>query len=276
MVESTKRTSWSICVFLFQNLSKHMLQFVGTVVHFAVIYWHCYTSAKHLLALCQALLYIWQASALHFPGNPTSCVSHLKTRRSGEKCSFARRIPRMPPRHALFPDQTQNIRGLRGKISATESKKSALALDPIGSTKCGNCPKTTRLLCPRSSRCRLSKTSLPMHLWWRKISTSARGDWRLACRCSERVLKNTHTLQEALFVDSTADSTSVRDVDDIVDELLEVQSEPKEEWQWKTDGFWALIGIGVGVLLAWRLRSRDGDSPDQMFVHPAKPKKEVV
>ena len=43
--------------------------------------------------------------------------------------------------------------------------------------------------------------------------------------------KNTHMLQEVLFVDSTAESASVRDVDDIVDELLEVQSEPKEESQ---------------------------------------------
>ena len=77
-------------------------------------------------------------------------------------------------------------------------------------------------------------------------------------------------------MDSTADSNSFRDVDDIVDELLEVQSEPKEEWQWKTDVFWALIGIGVCVFLTWSLRSRDGNSPDQMFVHPAKPKKEVV
>ena len=40
--------------------------------------------------------------------------------------------------------------------------------------------------------------------------------------------------------------------------------------------FWALVGIGIGALLTWNLRSRDGDSPDQMFVHPAKPEKEVA
>ena len=77
-------------------------------------------------------------------------------------------------------------------------------------------------------------------------------------------------------MDSTADSASVRDVDDIGDELLEAQSEPKEEWQWETDGLWALVGIGVGALLVWNLRSRDGDSPDQMFVHPVKSKQEVA
>ena len=123
----------------------------------------------------------------HFPGNLTSWVSHLETRRSVEKYSFARRIPRQ----ALSPDQIQEIRGLRGKMSSAEAK-SSLALDPIGSTKSESRPKTTPLLCPQSSRCRLSKTSLPMHLWWRKISTSAWGGWRLAWRCSERFWKKIH------------------------------------------------------------------------------------
>ena len=49
--------------------------------------------------------------------------------------------------------------------------------------------------------------------------------------------KNTHMLQEALFMDSTADPASFLDVDDIVDELLEVQSEPKEQSQWKNRCF---------------------------------------
>ena len=194
----------------------------------------------------------------HFPGNLTSWVSHLETRRSVEKYSFARRIPRQ----ALSPDQIQEIRGLRGKMSSAEAK-SSLALDPIGSTKSESRPKTTPLLCPQSSRCRLSKTSLPMHLWWRKISTSAWGGWRLAWRCSERFWKkNTHILQEALFVDSPADSASVRDVDDIVDELLEVQSEPKEESQWKmflgVGWNWRWCSLGVESALArWRLAGPD-------------------
>ena len=88
--------------------------------------------------------------------------------------------------------------------------------------------------------------------------------------------KNTHMLQKAIFMDSTADPASFLDVDDIVDELLEMQSESKEQSQRKTDGFLALVGIGIGAPLTWNLRSRDGDSPDQMFVHPAKPEKEAA
>ena len=59
------------------------------------------------------------AMAIH----TTTWVSHLETRRFGEKCSFARRIPRMPPRQAFSPDQIQEIRGLRGKMSAAEVEK---------------------------------------------------------------------------------------------------------------------------------------------------------
>ena len=67
----------------------------------------------------------------------------------------------------------------------------------------------------------------------------------------EILKKNTHMLQEALFVDSIADSVSVRDADDIVDELLEVKSESR--------------------------RSRNGERMVLgRWLKPAKPKKEVA
>ena len=86
----------------------------------------CLADVQQCLTKCKADAWQMYNSAnklQHFPGKPTSWVSYLETRRSGEKCSFTRRIPRMPPKQALSPDQIQEIRGLRGKTSAAEAKK---------------------------------------------------------------------------------------------------------------------------------------------------------
>lgn len=57
-------------------------------------------------------------------------------------------------------------------------------------------------------------------------------------------------LQEALFVDSIADSVSVRDADDIVDELLEVKSESRRS----RNGERMVLGrwLKLALVLSWR------------------------